>query len=63
MPTVNQLQKAKKTLKKTKVTKRANKPRLPNSSTYAVILADPKTQREKQLVFLIKELVNRQKKR
>lgn len=61
MPTVKQLKSGKASLKKPKVVKHANAPRVPNRLTYLQLISDPKTIREKQMVKLIKELKNREK--
>lgn len=61
MPTIKQVKVTKASLKKPKVTKYANAPRVPNRLTYIQLISDPRTIREKQMVKLIKEMKNREK--
>ena len=59
MPTVRQLQAAKKKLKVTK--KPNNSPRLPNVATFRIISTDPKTIRIKEMNKYKKEMELRKK--
>ena len=61
MTTSKQLKAGKASLKKPKVVKYTNAPRVPNKLTYLQLISDPKTIREKQMVKLIKEMKNREK--
>lgn len=57
MPTVKQIQNSKKKLKVVPKPK-GNKPKLPNKMTYLIILADPKTKRDKEFLKMVRQHVN-----
>lgn len=55
MPTVKEIRKAAKKLKKVKQARMANKPMLPNANTMRVIRADPKAIRNRQAMQAMHE--------
>jgi hypothetical protein len=58
MPTVKQIQNAKKKLKMTPKSK-GNKPRIPNRLTYILISVDPKIARDRQFLKRVQEFAKK----
>ncbi len=58
MPTVKQIENSKKKLKVVPKST-GNKPKLPNKLTYIIIMADPKTKRDKEFLKMVREHVNK----